>query len=152
MNAEQILADELDKKLPELVAKYDALGMRASGAWAKELEVRSQGLKAGIWGLHYSEYLVNGRGPGKFPPIAAIEKWIEDKGITPVDISVSSLAFLIARKIAREGTQYFKEAPTDLISDVLTPAWIQSVIDKVSEFQISAFSSQVTNAFKQIAA
>lgn len=63
----------------------------------------------------YWKYVENGRGPGKFPPLDVIQYWIEVKQIVPqmmtlksgktVIPSVPQLSFLIARKIAREGTQ-----------------------------------------------
>lgn len=49
-----------------------------------------------------------GRAPGKQPPTNAIVAWIESAGIQPEGISIESLAFLIARKIGREGTDIWK--------------------------------------------
>jgi len=54
----------------------------------------------------YWKYIEYGRPPGKRPPINAILKWIQQKGITPRSgkpMSQKSLAFLIARKIGRDG-------------------------------------------------
>lgn len=59
----------------------------------------------------YWKWVEKGRGPGKQPPLTKIEDWIERTGLavsTDADgrsISVRSLAFLIARKIGREGTE-----------------------------------------------
>lgn len=55
---------------------------------------------------HYWYYLVHGRKPGKQPPIDSILEWLEKKGIT-ADISLRSLAFLVARKIGRVGTDIY---------------------------------------------
>lgn len=50
-----------------------------------------------------------GRGPGKFPPPSAIDKWITRRKIAPYPLrdgslpSRSQLVYLISRKIAREG-------------------------------------------------
>jgi uncharacterized protein YheU (UPF0270 family) len=49
-----------------------------------------------------------GRAPGKQPPTNAIIEWIESARIKPDGISIESLAFLIARKIGREGTDIWK--------------------------------------------
>lgn len=148
---EQILADEFEAIKFDLIKRYDELGMRASGDFEKGLEVRQNKLSAELWGNHYIEQLVNGRGPGKFPPIAAIEKWINDKGISALDISVSSLAFLIARKIAREGTEIFQKGGTDLVDSVITPERIQGIIDKVGRFYINEFTLNITNILKEVA-
>lgn len=152
INDAEILSREFDMLIDDLIAKHRELGMPASNQWIETLENRSERLSGQVWGQDYTEQLVNGREPGKFPPIKMIEKWIYDKGITPDNITVSSLAFLIARKIAKEGTEYFKQGGTDLVDAVITPQRIQSIIDKVSEFHINSFLSEVTGVFKQMAA
>jgi len=63
----------------------------------------------------YWYYVENGRGPGKFPPIDKILEWIRVKPVIPYTDSrgrlptEEQLAFLIARKIANEGTEGRKE-------------------------------------------
>ncbi|SOC79832.1 hypothetical protein SAMN06296241_1369 [Salinimicrobium sediminis] len=152
INDAAILKAEFDKLKDELIQKHVTLGMPASENWIRETENRSQRLSGQLWGAHYTEQLVNGRRPGKFPPVKMIEQWIYDKGITPDGIKISSLAFLIARKIAREGTNYFKQGGTDLVDAVITPRRIQEIIDKVTEFHINNFVSEVTGVFKKMAA
>lgn len=57
----------------------------------------------------YWKYANYGRNPGKMPPTSEIESWIIRKRITPRALSgrkipsVTSLAYVIARKIGREG-------------------------------------------------
>ena len=59
----------------------------------------------------YWIYVENGRGPGKFPPIDKILEWIRVKPVIPYSDSSGrlpteeQLAFLIARKIAEQGTE-----------------------------------------------
>ena len=59
----------------------------------------------------YWIYVENGRGPGKFPPIDKILEWIMVKPVIPYSDSrgrlptEEQLAFLIARKIAEQGTE-----------------------------------------------
>lgn len=148
-----ILEREFESIKQDLIAKHIELGMPASGNWERSLVVDVQRLKATITGAPYTEQLVNGREPGKFPPIAAIRQWILDKPIPFLGkIKLSSLAFLIARKIANEGTNYFKQGGTDLVEAVITPERIQSIIDKVSEFYIDSFTTQITGFLKKMAA
>lgn len=153
-NATQILEREFEAIRVDLIKKYDELGMRASGQWANTLETRVSGLTAKLFGQSYTEQLVFGRKPGKFPPIGVIEQWIKDKGIKPIEenIKISSLAFLIARAISEKGTQYFQQGGTDLIDSVITPKRIQDIIDKVSVFYVNEFVLRFTNEFKTIAA
>lgn len=59
----------------------------------------------------YWYYVENGRKAGRFPPVSKILEWIRVKPITPYSDSrgrlptEEQLAFLIARKIANEGTE-----------------------------------------------
>lgn len=133
---EDVLKIEFESLKLDLIEHYKLKGMEASGKWAKELDNVSSGLTGKIIGMNYSEQLEYGRRAGKFPPIESIKRWIEDKGIAARirgDISVSSLAFLIARKIAREGWKREKHGGVDLISEVVTPQRMQSIINKCGE-------------------
>lgn len=64
-----------------------------------------------LWGADYFKYLITGRGPGKFPPPDAMLKFVQAnpdilqraKAVYKF-ITEKQLAFLIGRKIAREGT------------------------------------------------
>ncbi len=52
----------------------------------------------------YYPFIVEGRGPGKQPPPGVILDWLQEKNIQPNDdISLKSLAYLIGRKMGREG-------------------------------------------------
>ena len=59
----------------------------------------------------YWIYVENGRKPGRFPPVDKILEWIRVKPIRPYSDSrgrlptEEQLAFLIARKIAEQGTE-----------------------------------------------
>lgn len=131
---EDILKKEFDSIIVDLKTKHIQLGMKASGKWIEGLENVSSGTTGKVIGEDYTYQLVNGRKEGKFPPVQAIKQWIIDKGIVNKirgEISVSSLAFLIARKIAREGTKYYQQGGTDLVDSVITPERIQSIINKV---------------------
>ena len=66
----------------------------------------------------YWYYIENGRKAGKFPPLPKIEDWIVRKKIVPKgNTTVPQLTYLIARKIAKEGT-VGKHAVAGVIEDV----------------------------------
>ena len=130
-----ILLKEFNKLKDDLIAAYDQKGMRASGRWADSLEVvQDNPFNVKIIGLDYSQQLESGRSAGGMPPISAIEQWIKDKNIfaqVERNISITSLAFAIAKKIQREGWDREGYGGVDLISDVVTPKRIQDIIYKV---------------------
>lgn len=103
----------------EFVAEYRELilsrSLSQSGAlpdsMSPEVITDDDALNVAIALSDYWLWVEKGRGPGKRPPLSKIEGWIERTGIVPSadangrTISIKSLAFLIARKIGREGTE-----------------------------------------------
>lgn len=103
----------------EKAYKKDLLRFKASGSTSKSMRKESKvGLliEGKIYAQRSIMTLFKGRKPGKFPPISAILDWIREKGIKPVDITEKSLAFLIARSIAKKGTKIYqgKTSPLDV--------------------------------------
>ena len=149
----KILSREFEDLKKDLIIAYDAKGMRASGKFADTLEVQVTGLNAKLFGEDYSQQLETGRKAGRFPPIDAIEQWIKDKGIAnriQGEISISSLAFLIARKIARNGWKREEHGGVELISEVVTDARIQKIINEVGAEQALIYSSEIIKLVKEI--
>ena len=150
----QVLSKEFELLKEDLIKAYDAKGMRASGKFAESLEVRVNGLTAQLWGESYAQQLETGRRAGSFPPISAIEQWIKDKGIASRiqgEISISSLAFLIARKIAQRGWKREEYGGVELISEVVTDVRIQKIIDEVGVEQAMIYSTEIIKLTKQLA-
>ncbi len=57
-------------------------------------------------GIFYIEFLDTGRGPGKFPPIEPLKDWAKSKfGVD--DKEATSIAFAVAHKIKKLGTEIF---------------------------------------------
>lgn len=155
MKPEDIFKNEMLSLKADLIQKHIDLGMKATGKWIDNLEVFVETevdfYIAEIIGLDYTEQLVQGREPGAMPPIQNLVEWIEAKPITPRDnISVESLAWAIAKKIAREGTNYFPEG-TDLVEAVITKERIQKIIDNVGELLINDFKLEINEALNRVA-
>ncbi len=79
-------------------------------------------------------YVDQGRRPGKFPPPDAIKKWMKDKNIHSDSMTDDQLAFLIGRKIAKEGIK-----PTDVLKDTYDEIYdsIYTIIDKNIDININ---------------
>jgi len=150
---EKILFEEFMLLKSDLIKKYDEKGMRASGNWANSLELNKGRMSIKLLGEPYSQQLESGRRAGKFPPIKAIEQWIKDKGISSRiegKISISSLAFLIARKIAKEGWKRQNYGGVDLISEVVTDKRIQDIIDKCGEQVVAVYVTEIITMFNEL--
>lgn len=76
---------------------------------------------------HYWKYVEYGRAKGKkFPPLDAIEKWIDAKPVVPRPDkegrlpTTRQLAYLIGRKIAKKGIK-----PTNIFADSVDAVYMQ---------------------------
>ena len=149
-----ILSNEFENLKADLITAYDAKGMRASGNFANELEViQPTTTRVQLWGADYAQQLETGRQAGKFPPINAIRQWIQDKGIANRlngEITVSQLAFLIARKIAREGWKRQGYGGVDLISEIVTDQRMQKIIDQVGLEKVSEVQTEIIKLIKTL--
>ena len=83
-----------------------------------EIQFETNKYSGSISLAHYWKYVEYGRRPGKFPPPNKILDWVKIKPVIPRPINgikptEKQLAFLISRKIARDGIEagnQFKEA------------------------------------------
>ncbi len=139
MNRQAIYISYLERFKKDLVANYDKLGLRASGKFEEGLEYEVKGDKLTMHGAGHSIFMEYGRGPGGFPPLKAIEEWIETKkGLPAIFVEKKKqFAFLIARKIAREGTKVpNKYNDGKVISDVVIlylGEYLYKLLDEVGE-------------------
>lgn len=127
--------EEIEKILNDFLAQYKNNLTQAgySGNLADtakiNVNVNNNVYTIGINMEDYFQYAENGRGPGKMPPIENIKKWISVKPVLPTPMkngklpTENQLAFLIARKIGKEGTKgnhLFEKTSTefDLINKI----------------------------------
>ena len=124
----------------DLIRAYNSKGMKASGKFEESLEINVSKGNAKIEGSEYAVQLDEGRKPtssgssGGIKLIDQIKEWIKDKGIVSNiknDNDNSTLAFLITRKIHRDGWNRSKHGGVGLISEVITASRIQSIINKI---------------------
>lgn len=148
-----VVPDELIRETIEEVVerflkpKFIALGMNASGEWLRSLEVRTSLNRGEIWGMDYTEYLANGRIPGKRPPIAPLVRWVGYKFGKTGQEAINA-AFAIANKIAAEGTEYYPIG-TDLI-DFLASQEVQSFINKkIGDYLLEQTKLRIVDMIKK---
>lgn len=122
--AESVISGIQNNIRTKNVTKYGP--MNASGTMANSLGYNWDGSTLVIYSTEkFFTVLETGRKPGKQPPTDPIRKWIESKGIA-TDISSKSLAYLIARKIGREGSLlHRKGGKSGVISDFINDKYIK---------------------------
>lgn len=132
-STERIVKETMDWVVDTiLIPHFQQLGLNASGEWIANLNTRAEENIGIINGRKYTEQLVWGRRPGNRPPISALERWAQVKlGLSGTE--AKSAAFAIANKIAKEGTEIYKEGGTDLLEILERPETIQRINEHLSQ-------------------
>lgn len=131
---EEILKDAGNVFVKRLQEQFDAKGLNDTGQARNSLSSSVSGKTLKIDGLLRTVVLVTGRVPGKFPPMEPIRAWVRRK-LVVAEEEVESVAFLIARKIARSGT--------DIFTDRAKGLQIQLIIDELNEELFKDISNQM---------
>jgi hypothetical protein len=116
MTSAEIVQRTLDRIIENI--KLDAASKQQRipvNSFRTEITESATEISGKIYAAHYFRYLVLGRGPGKMPPREKIEEWVEKNPDVLAffktifkNITSKSLAYIIARKIGREGTQIYR--------------------------------------------
>lgn len=138
---ENILNEEGSRLILDLQALMVSTGANATGRTSRSLELVTRNNNSAV-GFNVSgdigwAYVEQGRGKtlktGNGEVLKAIKEWIDAKGITPKDgISKDALAYLITRKIHREGTKLFiLNQRRDIYTSLITDEYIDKICDKL---------------------
>lgn len=143
-----------EDRINALIVSYRQKGFEASGNWAKSLEYdntfTNTKINLKILAAHYSFWMVEGRqptppgAPKSTPPLVEIiRKWIDDKKITPRDMTKDQLAYVITRKIHnvgygtslnRKGNTYKSRGPREnLVTDAINRQSINKLFDIIQK-------------------
>ena len=138
-NSQEIIKSEIDSLIEDILEVYEQSGKKTSGQFGEGLEAvySNNGYNVALFGYGY----LMGRKAGKMPPVQAIKEWVINKGISD-SVNASGLAWAIAKKIAKEGTN--KENHLPIYDKVITPQRIDEIIEKVSQFNVSLFVDDIT--------
>lgn len=127
-----------------LKPKFISLGMNASGQWLASLEPRVENGQGQIWGMDYTYWLAHGRAPSeKMPPITPLISWVTVKfGIGGNE--AKSIAFAVAKKIQKEGTEYYPEG-----TDLLEILHSKEVADFIYSQLREGFTTEISSILKK---
>lgn len=131
-----------------LLPKFMELGMNATGEWRENVKPLAEANKGIISGRQYTEQLVYGRKPGNRPPVQPLEKWVNAKlGIQ--GSQAKGIAFAIANKIAKEGTDYYPNG-TDLLEVLEQPEVIDYINTQIGNYLAAQVRLQIVRDAKEI--
>jgi len=139
----------------KLIAKYEALGLKASGSYADELQYEISNNKMVMSGAYHSWFMQNGRGTG-FVPVQVIKDWIDTKEGLPSEFreKKETIAYAIANKIAKEGIKVPNQHnPGKVISEVVDEFLAKDIYDMIKELgtvYLGRIESDVLKIFKDL--
>lgn len=146
----QMVMQRLQEARTKIIAAHKGAGQMASGRTAAsikpEVNVGADSLEAILWGRRFFQGLETGRRGGKVPSgfYYMLKQWSIDKGISFAKESErSSFAYLLARKIAREGTALHRQGGR---ADIYTPE-IRSVMSDLDKM-VTWFMEQEMQSIK----
>lgn len=120
MLAQEVISLYFDKVIQGLKDDAANTGQKIPDAFRKEVDASGGRLYA----PDYFKYLIYGRGPGKQPPPQSMLEWVQKNPDVLASakarykyITEKGLAFIIGRKIGREGTDIYqgKKKGVDLL-------------------------------------
>lgn len=127
----RIMRSELDALRLRIIERHINAGQKASGRTIASLHIEMLEDKGILWGRQAFEVLESGRKGGKVPKgfYKIIQQWVNDKGIQVKN--PKSFSYLVARKIANEGTSLFRKGGrTDIYSTDMDKT-IENIKNKV---------------------
>lgn len=135
----ELVASELEALKQRIIENHRSAGQVASGRTIASLKVEITGDGGVLWGRSPFGTLETGRKPGKVPAgfWKIIRQWMDDKGIQVE--KPDSFAYLVARKIANEGTQLFREGG---FYKIYSPE-VKDTVERVSDGIGILFGSEV---------
>lgn len=133
---ENIIRIELEKLGQDIGNSITDLGMSDSGA-SKEFEVEIGNGRARLLGVHYLKFLVDGRPPGKFPPVDKILSYVRRNSISinynGKQLNEKQTAYLIGKGIAEMGTRIYRGEKEGIPLNDLIDTGIQSLLTQVAD-------------------
>lgn len=128
----QIVGEELEALRKRIIANHEAAKQVASGRTKASLKIEMSEEGGILWGRQAFGVLEIGRGPGKVPKgfYKIIRQWVEDKGIQVK--KPDSFAYLVARKIAKEGTELYRSGKHEDIYSRDIEKTMDNIVKRVS--------------------
>ena len=135
----ELVSSELEALKQKVIENQKNSGLVASGRTIASMKVEVSEDGGVLWGRSPFGTLETGRKPGKVPAgfWKIIRQWMDDKGIQVQ--KPDSFAYLVARKIANEGTQLFRNGGRD---DIYSPE-VKDTVERVSQGIGILFGSEV---------
>lgn len=141
---QNIVFEELEDLRKRIISNINSSGRRASGRTSESMRTDVSENRGVLFGRMAFGTLETGRKPGKVPVgfYQIIKQWVIDKGISFDSQSErNSFAYLVSRKIAREGTQLYRWGADTDVYTAEVPETISRIKDRVGFLMRMEFES-----------
>lgn len=141
---QNIVFEELEDLRKRIISNIDSSGRRASGRTSESMCTDVSENRGVLFGRMAFGTLETGRKPGKVPAgfYQIIKQWVIDKGISFDSQSErNSFAYLVSRKIAREGTQLYRRGADTDVYTAEVPETISRIKERVGFLMKMEFES-----------
>lgn len=139
---EKILQEAANEFIEAIKAEMRDKDLNASGAGSDSLSAKIEGQKITIEGYVRLLFLVDGRAPGKKPPLEPILNWVEVKLNVPPE-EAKGVAFAIMEKISREGTDIFTDKAKGLQIELIINDLYNQLSEKIFNFEANVLMDQI---------
>lgn len=131
-DARKVVSEELESLRQRIIENHLRAGQKASGRTVASLHVETDNDGGILFGRKAFGTLETGRRGGKVPKgfYHIIYQWMQDKGIQVE--KPKSFAYLVARKIAREGTKLYRQGGRDDIYSNEIPKTTENVLSRIT--------------------
>lgn len=145
---QNIIFEELEDLRKRIISNIDSTGRKASGRTSGSMHTDISENRGILFGRMAFGTLETGRKSGKVPAgfYQIIKQWVIDKGISFDSQSErNSFAYLVSRKIAREGTQLYRTGAEADVYTTEVPETIERIKDRVGFLMRLEFESKKLN-------
>lgn len=147
-DARKVVSEELESLRQSIIENHLKAGQKASGRTIASLHVETDNDGGILFGRKAFGTLETGRRGGKVPKgfYKIIYQWMQDKGIQVE--KPKSFAYLVARKIAREGTKLYRQGGRSDIYSNEIPKTTGSVLSRITGLLAASVESINLNSKK----
>ena len=141
---QNIIFEELEDLRKRIISNIDSTGRKASGRTSGSMHTDISENRGILFGRMAFGTLETGRKSGKVPAgfYQIIKQWVIDNGISFDSQSErNSFAYLVSRKIAREGTQLYRTGAEADVYTTEVPETIERIKDRVGFLMRLEFES-----------
>jgi hypothetical protein len=153
MTAKEEIIAILEEAVGQIKSNIESVGANVTGRTRDSFKTFEQGNIIGIQAAKHWATLETGRKEGKVPAgfKGIIREWMDNKGLfqSESESRKNSIAYLIARKIANEGSKLHRTGGrTNVFSNVINDALVAEIMKKSSAVLLKEINDNIKSIIR----